>query len=48
MLLNDELAEQMDVFGIAGVAPKTAVFMHVNDLFGTGNVERHPRTDGEI
>jgi branched-chain amino acid transport system substrate-binding protein len=36
MLLNDELAEQMDVFGIAGVAPKTAVFMHVNDLFGTG------------
>jgi branched-chain amino acid transport system substrate-binding protein len=36
MLLNDELVEQMDVFGIAGVAPKTAVFMHVNDLFGTG------------
>ena len=36
MLLNDEFAEQMDVFSIAGVAPKTAVFMHVNDLFGTG------------
>src|SRR5580698_9572715 len=36
MLLNDELAEQMQVFSIAGVAPKTAVFMHVNDLFGTG------------
>ncbi|HUD89899.1 MAG TPA: ABC transporter substrate-binding protein [Xanthobacteraceae bacterium] len=36
MLLNDELAEQKDVFDIAGVAPKTAVFMHVNDLFGTG------------
>jgi branched-chain amino acid transport system substrate-binding protein len=36
MLLNDELAEQKDVFNIAGVAPKTAVFMHVNDLFGTG------------
>ena len=35
MLLNDELAKQMDVFGIAGVEPKTAVFMHVNDLFGT-------------
>src|SRR6201997_340299 len=32
MLLDDEFAEQMDVFGIAGVAPKTAVFMHVNDL----------------
>ena len=36
MLLNDELAEQKDLFDIAGVAPKTAVFMHVNDLFGTG------------
>jgi branched-chain amino acid transport system substrate-binding protein len=36
MLLNDELAEQMDLFSIAGVTPKTAVFMHVNDLFGTG------------
>jgi branched-chain amino acid transport system substrate-binding protein len=36
MLLNDELAEQTQVFEIAGVTPKTAVFMHVNDLFGTG------------
>jgi branched-chain amino acid transport system substrate-binding protein len=36
MLLSDELAEQKEVFDIAGVAPKTAVFMHVNDLFGTG------------
>jgi branched-chain amino acid transport system substrate-binding protein len=36
MLLNDEFVEQMQVFSIAGVAPKTAVFMHVNDLFGTG------------
>jgi len=36
MLLGDELAEQKEVFDIAGVAPKTAVFMHVNDLFGTG------------
>jgi branched-chain amino acid transport system substrate-binding protein len=36
MLLNDELAEQTEVFEIAGVTPKTAVFMHVNDLFGTG------------
>jgi branched-chain amino acid transport system substrate-binding protein len=36
MLLNDELALQKEVFAIAGVAPKTAVFMHVNDLFGTG------------
>jgi branched-chain amino acid transport system substrate-binding protein len=36
MLLNDEFVEQLQVFNIAGVAPKTAVFMHVNDLFGTG------------
>jgi branched-chain amino acid transport system substrate-binding protein len=36
MLLNDELEEQREVFEIAGVTPKTAVFMHVNDLFGTG------------
>ena len=36
MLLSDELDSQKEVFEIAGVAPKTAVFMHVNDLFGTG------------
>ena len=36
MLLSDELDSQKEVFAIAGVAPKTAVFMHVNDLFGTG------------
>jgi branched-chain amino acid transport system substrate-binding protein len=36
MLLNDELSSQKEVFAIAGAAPKTAVFMHVNDLFGTG------------
>jgi branched-chain amino acid transport system substrate-binding protein len=36
MLINDELAKQKEVFDIAGAAPKTAVFMHVNDLFGTG------------
>ncbi len=36
MLLNDEFEEQKEVFEIAGVSPKTAVFMHVNDLFGTG------------
>jgi branched-chain amino acid transport system substrate-binding protein len=36
MLLKDEYAEQLEVFQIAGTTPKTAVFMHVNDLFGTG------------
>jgi branched-chain amino acid transport system substrate-binding protein len=35
MLLNDELADQIEVFALAGASPKTAVFMHVNDLFGT-------------
>jgi branched-chain amino acid transport system substrate-binding protein len=35
MLLNDELNSQKEIFALAGVAPKTAVFMHVNDLFGT-------------
>jgi branched-chain amino acid transport system substrate-binding protein len=35
MLLNDELSSQKDIFALAGVTPKTAVFMHVNDLFGT-------------
>jgi branched-chain amino acid transport system substrate-binding protein len=36
MLLNDELSEQKEIFALVGAAPKTAVFMHVNDLFGTG------------
>jgi branched-chain amino acid transport system substrate-binding protein len=36
MLLSDELDSQKEVFEIAGAAPKTAVFLHVNDLFGTG------------
>jgi branched-chain amino acid transport system substrate-binding protein len=36
MLLSDELDSQKEVFEIAGAAPKAAVFMHVNDLFGTG------------
>jgi branched-chain amino acid transport system substrate-binding protein len=35
MLLGDELSSQNDIFALAGVSPKTAVFLHVNDLFGT-------------
>ncbi len=34
MILNDSFAEQKEIFAIAGVTPKTAVFMHVNDTFG--------------
>jgi branched-chain amino acid transport system substrate-binding protein len=36
MITHDVFLNQKEVFDIAGVKPKTAVFMHVNDLFGTG------------
>src|SRR5437899_7309868 len=35
MILGDAFANQKDVFDIAGAAPKSVVFMHVNDTFGT-------------
>jgi branched-chain amino acid transport system substrate-binding protein len=35
MLLSDAFANQKEIFEVAGSAPKTAVFMHVNDTFGT-------------
>ena len=35
MILNDAFANQEEIFAIAGAAPKTAVYMHVNDTFGT-------------
>jgi branched-chain amino acid transport system substrate-binding protein len=34
MILGDAFANQLEVFSMSGVAPKTAVFMHVNDTFG--------------
>ena len=34
MILGDAFANQLEVFKLAGAAPKTAVFMHVNDTFG--------------
>ena len=34
MILGDAFANQLEVFASAGAAPKTAVFMHVNDTFG--------------
>ena len=34
-IVSDALADQKEVFAIAGAAPKTVVFMHVNDTFGT-------------
>jgi branched-chain amino acid transport system substrate-binding protein len=35
MILGDAFANQKEVFEAAGTAPKTVVFMHVNDTFGT-------------
>jgi branched-chain amino acid transport system substrate-binding protein len=35
MILDDAFVNQKEVFAAAGVAAKTAVFMHVNDTFGT-------------
>ncbi|MFY9314902.1 MAG: ABC transporter substrate-binding protein [Burkholderiales bacterium] len=50
MILGDAFANQLEVFAAAGVAPKTAVFMHVNDTFGvamqkgfTGVMEKFPQ-----
>jgi branched-chain amino acid transport system substrate-binding protein len=35
MILNDAFANQKEIFEASGTAPKTVVFMHVNDTFGT-------------
>ena len=35
MILGDAFANQKEIFEAAGSAPKTVVFMHVNDTFGT-------------
>jgi branched-chain amino acid transport system substrate-binding protein len=34
MILGDAFANQLEVFAATGVAPKSVVFMHVNDTFG--------------
>jgi branched-chain amino acid transport system substrate-binding protein len=34
MILGDAFANQLEVFAMAGSAPKSVVFMHVNDTFG--------------
>jgi branched-chain amino acid transport system substrate-binding protein len=34
-ILNDAFANQKEIFAAVGAAPKTAVYMHVNDTFGT-------------
>jgi branched-chain amino acid transport system substrate-binding protein len=35
MILGDAFGNQKEIFSITGSAPKTVVFMHVNDTFGT-------------
>jgi branched-chain amino acid transport system substrate-binding protein len=35
MILRDAFTDQKTVFAAAGAAPKTVVFMHVNDTYGT-------------
>src|SRR5437764_7620637 len=35
MILGDAFANQKEIFAEAGKAPKSVVFMHVNDTFGT-------------
>ena len=35
MILGDAFANQKEMFAATGAAPKTAVFMHINDTFGT-------------
>ena len=35
MILGDAFANQKEVFASAGASPKSAVFLHVNDTFGT-------------
>jgi len=35
MILRDAFIDQKQVFGLVGASPKTVVFMHVNDTFGT-------------
>jgi branched-chain amino acid transport system substrate-binding protein len=35
MILRDAFENQLEIFAAAGAAPKSAVFMHVNDTFGT-------------
>jgi len=35
MILRDAFEQQKEIFAITGAAPKTVVFMHVNDTYGT-------------
>jgi branched-chain amino acid transport system substrate-binding protein len=42
MIVGDALANQKEIFAAAGSAPKSAVFLHVNDTFGTSMAQALP------
>ena len=42
MILSDAFANQKELFEATGVAPKSVVFMHVNDTFGTAMAQSLP------
>ena len=48
MILSDAFANQKEVFEASGVAPKTVVFMHVNDTFGTAMQKGIGGADAEV
>ena len=48
MILADAFQNQKEVFEAAGVAPKTVVFMHVNDTFGTAMQKGIGAADAEV
>ena len=41
MILSDAFTNQKELFDATGVAPKSVVFMHANDTFGTSMQRRH-------
>jgi branched-chain amino acid transport system substrate-binding protein len=42
MILSDAFANQKELFTATGVTPKSVVFMHVNDTFGTAMAQSLP------
>src|SRR5882724_7470788 len=42
MILGDAFANQKEIFEAAGTAPKSVVFLHVNDTFGTAMAQAIP------
>ena len=48
MILGDAFANQKEIFASAGKAPKSVVFMHVNDTFGTAMQHGIGARDAEV